>query len=91
MARKRSFGRSILRTLYQIIGGLLGLIAAAFLFLGPLNSAPQVPFDQATGFLALFFTAVLAYFGLELGGWAAEDGGVEVNDEAPPMPESVVH
>ena len=75
MARKRTFGSSVRHFVYRVIGGLIGLGVAVFIFLGPLNHAPQVAFDQATGFLAVFFTAVLAYFGLELGSWVASDAG----------------
>ena len=82
MARKRTFGGSVRRSIYMVIGGLLGLIVAAFIFLGPLNSAPQTGFEQGAGFLALYFTAVLAYFGLVLGGWVAEDAEVEPDQEA---------
>ena len=84
--KKRSFGGSVRRFLFMVIGGLLGLALAAFLLLGPLNGKPQIPFDQATGFAALFFTAVLGYTGVVLGGWVADDADVVVEKPATPDP-----
>ena len=86
MAHRNSIGSGSRRLLYGIIGGLLGLALAAFLLLGPLNTKPQVPFDQATGFLALFFTAFMGWAGLELGGWVAHDAeiGEELRNNPPP-------
>ena len=62
---------SVLTLIYSILGGLAGLAIAFALFLGPLNPKPQVPFETATGFVVLFFTAVLAYAGVEIGSWMA--------------------
>ena len=78
MARKRSMGSKKCRPfIARIIGGLAGLASRRLPlhFLGPLNPAPQVPFDQVTGFAVLFFTAVLAYAGMEIGGWMAAGAG----------------
>ena len=87
MARKVSVGALIRRLLFMIIGGLLGLALAAFLLLGPLNPKPQVAFDVATGFLALFFTAFLGWAGMELGIWVAHDAEVGEAMKRQPTPD----
>ena len=68
---RRAQASSFLTLIYSILGGLAGLAIAFALFLGPLNPKPQVPFETATGFVVLFFTAVLAYAGVEIGSWMA--------------------
>ena len=73
----------ILTLIYSILGGFAGLAIAFALFLGPLNPKPQVPFEMATGFVVLFFTAVLAYAGVEIGSWMAirpEPQGAEADN-----------
>ena len=83
--RRNSMGAGIRRLVYGIIGGVLGLALAAVLLLGPLNARPQVPFDQATGFLALCFTAFMGWAGLEAGGLVAQDAesAIEIRNEPP--------
>ena len=76
MVRSNSVGAGIRRLFYGIIGGVLGLALAAVLLLGPLNAKPQVPFDQATGFLALCFTAFMGWAGLEAGSLVAQDAEI---------------
>lgn len=68
---RRTKASALLTLVYSVLGGLAGLAIAFALFLGPLNPKPQVPFETATGFVVVFFTAVLAYAGVEIGSWMA--------------------
>ena len=71
----------ILTLIYTILGGFAGLAIAFALFLGPLNPRPQELFDTATGFVVLFFTAVLALAGVEIGSWMALRPRYEEDDD----------